>query len=69
MNTINNEMDKLQDEEGIQRRPAAPDFASKHLEDDTNPVGTTTSRTSGRKHCEFIRIRTRGSDSTRTVYG
>ena len=49
-------MDKLQDEEGIQCRPAAPDFAIKHLEDDRNPVRSrttssrTSSRPSGRKH-------------------
>ena len=49
LNTINHEMDKVQDEEGIQCRPAARDVASKHLEDNTNLVGTTTSRTSGRK--------------------
>ena len=67
LNIIDNEMDKLQDEEGTQCRPAAPDFASKHLEDDRNLVGSTTSRTSGRKHRsqrgEGIIASSRDSDS------
>ena len=43
-------MDKLQDEEGIQCRPTALDFACKHPVNDRNSVGTATSRTSGKKH-------------------